>query len=528
MPQTIKKTIRLKSAAVLGVLGSSSVSSLFSQVISFAPTNFVVVEFRLEKGLRDLLFTQEVSVSSTKFWFWHNHADVDPAIGEVRFIDLPIDPETDGLTDVPSNLTAAEIDTARQAGVFLTDLSLSGDSRKLVGVDLNGSSWLTHVEEAALSDSNDYSWFALAIQKYSGTGFVSVGGQTILDGEGNEWREAGAEEPAGMPYLDITYSLDVDDVIEQEIYYTTTDPTTPQNTPSNSVGGHRSNNAVYASSYITDYLSSTEDFIVVDSTTGAPTEAGHRYAQVGPEIVKYSDLTSTMLTGVERAISPLAAYPSSIDPNAEHVRYLDIDQLFDKNPAVGTVQYRCVAVLNRGRATYLPKVSLRQSGNADVRIDIGIEIPRFDSVRGFHSGSNDSAVITDAYFANTNAADGYYQGGAVIINNDTSRVGIIDWFAVDDGVATISLLSPVPIDNGEEYRIMSAPSQIASNDITPPSTTAFFSGFFNDGGENEVSLTDHQNTFQTNDHFYIWIKRTLLANADSSEATGAIIIIEQI
>lgn len=369
-------------------------------------------------------------------------------------------------------------------------------------------------------------------------GSIEVGGLTLK--EGIEWGRATGSDIVTPPLLYVTYSTADENRPIIEMFYTTDEPLTSQKTPSNSIGGYKAFNQVYPTAKLGGPIDSSQTTIPLSSGSPLPTRTG--LAAIGPEIFKYEgiDVTNNQLTSVTRGISP-NAFPAGVDSygNLELINYLHVDQetdsirgdidvhqLFD-TPATDTLlQYRCVAIFHTGRGSTVDfpikdvRVFIFQDLDSDVQIDIGIEVPLFDSHEGRIDAIESEQIFSDSAF------DRFETGlfaGAFIRFPNIPATQIIDTF--DSG--EFILQSPISgLATAQPFTINPAPAQRIVNDFTGPTTNAGRFLGFNSGGSVFVNLIEHGNVMQPHDLFYVWVKRVLKKNADASADTGAIISIQ--
>lgn len=420
------------------------------------------------------------------------------------------------------------IDTS--SNVIATVSDARGDKKQLIRVPIDDNS--------AISTAINYlQGYFIGIRRTDTTRDtrIEVGGENLIYGTGTGWASIGAGEIKGLPKLVITATLADATHVEHDLRYTTSDPTTNQNTPSNSLGGYFSPNEVFTTAQIGDPVSSTDTTILIDSSSSLPSNTG--IAQVGPEIISFEGIDSAnrQLTGITRAVAPLASFPSQTDEFSEYIRYLVTANLFDKRPSSDLVQYRCLAVIQTS-ATALNnvEVALIQNTNEDVQVDIGIEVPAFDAT----SGTAAAAVTSgDTTFTSTSAAvvgktTGYYDGGYIVMDpSGTAFEAIIDSYDEEGGTATFILDRSMPTLNpAPDFRINPAPSQTVTNEKTAPNNNnGRFLGFLSQGGESSIgygSIRENGSTMNQHDVFYLWVKRTFLENKKSSNDTGAIVFIQ--
>ena len=366
---------------------------------------------------------------------------------------------------------------------------------------------------------------------------VELGGSTLLSGIGTGWSAAAADEVIGYPKLVITFTEADVTHVQHEARYTTADPTTTQDTPSNSLGGYFASNEIFTSARIGDFVSSAQTTVKIDSGSSLPSATG--IAQLGPEVISFTgiDTDNSQLTGVTRGVAPSASasFPAEVDQFLEYIRYLVVDNLFDRKPSTDLVQYRCVAVVQASAAVLNNvTISLVQDDDADVQIDVGIEVPAFDATDGTFQKAVDSGAVTfdSGSAAVRNKATGFYDGGHIVIDpSGTPFQAIIESYD-DDGAKATFILDTAMTGYilGTDFRINPAPAQAVNNERTAPTTNSNrFFGFLGDGGSNQIgylALRENVGTLNQNDAFYLWIKRTLARNQKSTPSTGAIVIIE--
>lgn len=437
----------------------------------------------------------------------------------------------------PFSQSAATIDT-RITSTELGTYNVTNNSQELITVELNDVSSfydgvLTHItnktqptvivfaRDSSLTDNN---------------GQMSLGGQLLVDG-GAEWRSILEGEVASPPLLLITYETAEESHPELTMKYTTSDPSEEQDDPSNSVGGYLASNEIYPSADLGESISSSQTTIPIDSDSSLPT-ASSGLASVGPEVFRYSALSESdhSLISVSRGIAPMSAFPAGFNAYqiAEKVYYLhnnsetNLNYLFNSRPSSGLVQYRCIAISNDFTADNFSikdiSVGLVQNSNADTQIDIGIEIPRFDSHTGTADASTTTSVILDSAFSESNGySAGFFDGAAIKVLSGINLFAIVETF--DDGEFILDR-TVTGLASGVNYVIYPAPSQIIINDATDPaSNSGLFLGFLEAGGSPEVVFSEHGTTMHPYDCFYVWIKRTLKHNVKGTDDIGAVILV---
>ncbi len=382
--------------------------------------------------------------------------------------------------------------------------------------------------------SRNYIAFVIRRRKEfeSSNGNIELGGKTLLAGVSGDWRAATGSEVTAPPLLIIQYEIAEKPNPLLSMKYTTSDPTTPQNTPENSLGGHSSSNDIYPFGDIRESISSVQTTVPIDLDSALPTKTG--LASVGPEIFKYTliDTANHRLSGVIRGITPAASFPAGFDSFriAERVQYLhkdtnDVHKLFDTRAASGLMQYRCVAIVNDNSEHDFDLrdafVGVVQDPLSDVQVHIGLEFPKHDSFLGVaEAGTSTTQLVDSALNEAAGFETGFFNGSFITFPTlGLSRVVI----SFDDGqfqIATTAGLGP-----GDDYVIKPAPSQTIANDATAPTTNSGRFGGFSETGEGiAVQLLDHSTTMQEYDAFYVWIRRTLTFNVKSSDDTGAVLL----
>lgn len=517
----IVKTIKIPAKYVYQVQTSGTKLEPFSLGIN--STTWGCMEFQFWGSMRDVFFHNNENIISVGLEYSYNYADMEYPIENLRFIEIS------NSSDPPHNLVGSDIFSAISSGGLYTDQHLFGNLRTENFVDLTDilKDWVqTNIE----STDGTYTWIAIGLLPADllGSGTVSVGGMTLAGGLGAPWQETQSGEFSLPPTLVIEYGIDEQSHRTQEMRYTTLDPSTPQSTPANSLGGFVSLNQVYEETQLGDFLGSDETIISIIPTYDLDNVPSSGLVSIGPEVMKYTsiDKSDHKLLGVARNISPGYSFPSSLEPYPEYVRFLDIDQLFNTNPTDSLVQYRCVAIINTGDPIYATKVFVRQNSLSTVQMDVGIEIPEFDTISGSHTGIAGTTIEDNLTFVSTSVTSGKYDGGGIIITSGIygTTYATIDSFTINAGTATITFEESITIAVGDSYRILPAPSgRIANETVTPTSTN--FLGFLSESGNNQVVLGDHGSEIQQFDLFYLWVRKTYIENADKSDNTGAIIMI---
>lgn len=436
----------------------------------------------------------------------------------------------------PGGSTATNLWSAVHDGVAIQETLLQENRKSSKTITISENSDDSIVETLADCFKNGGS-FSIGIRRKiideQKDGYVELGGKSMLNELDSEWRKASDEEPNYSPRLVFTYNYEPKEQISHEMRYTTSDPTVTQSTPSNSIGGYVATNQVYDRVYLGDYFNSTQTYLSIDSSDSLPDFSG--LLQVGPEILRFTetDSSSNQIQGITRDIITGTGFPSSLDPTPEPIHYLKLDRLFDNKPKDKSTQYRCVAILNSSQfKSKNIRITLLQNSETTT-IDVGIEVPKFESKTASLSttvaeGSN---IITSVSDSVINKQTGYFNGAHVVIDPSGSSINaFVESYDYNNGVAEFildrSLSSTV---SGTTFRINPAPSQIIGNESqVPTENSGLFLGFLSEGGSNSLNFDNiHENQGNLNqyDVFYLWIKRTLKLNSNSSASTGAILII---
>ncbi len=491
--------------------------------------DFAVFEWDFTSSMQSGLDLTSVTVQKVELEFYFRKADEPDLVGKLDFVELTNQPSTRSGADLWNDVDGAST-------TYLSNTT-QGDPKTIVRVTLgsdNSKSASTRLDTAIENNT----FFAVGIKRNAsetGNGYIEVGGISMLRGAGTEWRVAASDEVQCPPVLIFTYRKAGETHVEHSMRYTTSDPTSTQSTPSNSIGGYIATNEVFTRSQIGDFVSSTQTVIKTSENAASVLKKG--LVQIGPEIASYTgiDTGDRQLIGVTRGLVP-AAFPSSIDPFAEHIHYLDVAQLFDNRPTTGLEQYRCVAIRQTTDNTATDvKLVLIQDDTNDVQIDLGIEVPSFDR----HTGTLATSVIAGAKLLTSTTtggrgvvgfASGFFEGGHLVIG--TTYEGIIDSYDDTGGTGEFILDTAFPtggFSGGTSFRINPAPSQSISNDrVAPVENSARFLGFFGAGGSKDISfasLRENLGTMEQFDAFYLWIKRTLKKNVKASSDTAAIVIV---
>ncbi len=554
--QTISKIISIPATNSLAInaLGPISVNSFEQRVRGGGVQDaYMIYEFYNEDS-NNIYFLPKlaaelgtnITVKKVELVFWHNQADLDDPIKSLDFVDIS------GVTR-PLDLSHNTLwnDVRDQTGGKFLSQEIHGLGKVMTTVTLGeaGSSAATAATDMITAGTTEL-WFAVGISRTASStseeGTILLGGNTLLHGEGTAWETADSSEINALPRLIVTYENTSGGSWSQFfMHYTTSDPTTSQATPSNSLGAHRATNEVYVNSQLEDDISSTSTTVTLLSGATLPETSG--MVQIGSEIMKYSsiDNTNKILQGVSRGIVPtLFPTPSSIEPYREYANFLEIDRLFDRRPTSGLVQYRCVSFLYDDTSTRVQKVKaiLVQNADEDVQIDIGIEVPEYDSRTGVTldtvstTFTSDDVEVRNLHRSKGAIPDGsdLFEDGYVVFDpGATDTIAQITSFDISDGVATFIIdrdLTASGFGIGTAFRINPGPCQIISNEIVAPvENSGRFFGFFGDGGSNLVGFNNvkERNDWMINyDVFYLWVKRTLTKNKKTSTDTGALVLIE--
>lgn len=478
-------------------------------------------------------------VTGASIILYHSQAESPIPIGEIEVVSI-----ASGITALTNSALWAAINGST---TVIDTVTISGDQKGKTTIVFDSAAALTTLETAITGAGA----FAVGIRRSTTTtnGQALFGGMTLARDIETAWAATDATNIADPPRLYITSTRAVDNHPLHYLKYTSAaDPSVTQSTPSASLGGYAAPNVVSTRAQLDENISSTQVTVPILTGDSLPSSSTG-LVSVGSEIMRYGGLDSTnnQLINVTRAVVPPFAYPAITEPFPEFVHYLSTDGLFDTKPTSAMVQYRCVAIQQQSDTdaswqTTFPQVILTQNPNADVQVDIGIEVPTFD----VHYGTFQVGVTGGNEFTSNDAdagttlgvieyPDGFFNGGHIIIDPDGSGLGplnhIIDSYEYDSGtgLATFFLEDDLPASEvvaGTEYRINPAPSQVVLNEVTAPNqNTGLFTGFFGDGGTSTVTLQEHNTSMLNFDVFYLWIKRTLTRNKKSGSDTGAIITI---
>lgn len=531
--------ITVKSSALtsVGIVGNGTtnqkftdpfsiqVSGLLNENLSTSFRHFAAYEWNFSTS--DITTPLNItSVSSAKIGFYYQSADAPSPIGLLGVYKI---------TSTISSSATSLYSAINSSTTLLASFQLSGNEKKKIEIDLTSVSDL----DTAVTDQTI---FTIGIRPITVTeeGQVLISGLTMNTGEDTPWEAASGTDISEPPYLLLTCEATPAEHPQHLMKYTTaTDPGSNQSNPTASIGGFMAPNLVNTRVQIVGDVGSTQTTVNVNGSL--PSSPG--LSLVGSEILKYSSTSGSSLSGITRAIVPNFSYPAIVQPYPEFVHYLNVGSLFDTKPTSDLVQYRCVAIQQQSTSSWTtsyPIVILTQDSNANVQIDIGIEVPKWDVHNGtFLSGTSSGNEITSdtadsgSNLGVANYGDGYFNGGHLIVDPNGSSIGplnyTIDSYEFNEGIATFFLESNLPtstISAGTSFRINPAPAQTVLNEITPPNNNSGrFLGFFGDGGSNRVTLEEHGNSIYDYDVFYIWIKRTFIENKKAGPDRGAIITI---
>lgn len=490
-------------------------------------TSFAAIKWTFGSELRDILELNSsdiITVTNIELEFMYQKSNSKLPINQLEIV---------AISD-PAPLSASDLwDSINSSTVILATITLDKNAKTLykanigikdsIGADILGT---------AFKNDGD---FCIAIRRKmideSEDGQILIGGKNLLYGENEDWRLSSDSEVSFSTKLNITYIVDDKDHIQHEMRYTTSDPTTSQTNGSNSLGGFTALNQVYTRVQIGDFINSSQDSMTIFESDDPPTETG--ILQVGPEIIRFGTINGNELSSLTRGVINDQGFPSSLDPFAEYVHYLELDKLFDQN-ITNEDTYRCVSIINTTnfRAENI-RIALIQDKDSDVQIDAGIETPRFETRYGTLSEeitSESTVVLSESDGVRNNSA-GFFDGGHIIIDpNGSAFHAIIDSYD-DNGAEAEFILDRTltTFSAGTEFRINPAPCQIIRNQTTRPvENSGFFFGFFNEGGSNYLSfdgIHENQGSLEQYDVFYIWLKRSIKSNVKRSSSTGAILLI---
>ncbi len=469
---------------------------------------YAFYEFSFSKELCNLFFVNNWLIVDAELSFWSTVNGSSP-IGTVDLLHVSLSDDTTSITAS----SYADLNAAVSTGDLIGQSSLSGTTRRANQANIVAScDAIISTIENAQSD-NDTHYFIIGIKKTEDSvGYAEVGGQNLIKEISEGWVEAGSDI-SSPPEIRITAKFDSPLKATFSMNYTTSDPFTNVSNPSLSIGGYCKNN-IYVSSDIVSGFNKTMDSVLVESIPASSSGV----VSVGPEVMLYNSASSGSV-GISKR--PVGVSGNSISNTERETKaiYLDVDKLFNTTPTDSLIQYRCVAI-KLDSDVYINDISIDvlQKKTNSILVDCAIESPAFDSHNGIHSGDTSDFIEDETSFSSEYPANGKYEGAFVIVENDSSRVGVIDSFTFSEGTAIIHLETPIEIETGEAYRVVPAPSQRITNETIAPEDVSFFG----DGGSNEVLLSEHS-VMQTNDLFYLWVKLTFVQNKKSSTNSGAII-----
>lgn len=400
----------------------------------------------------------------------------------------------------------------------------------LVTVELHGNEKRKHVIDLGETAAGYFG------EVYAGSPFsiamrAGVTGMAQTLGEGMDADQAAAiapvvSAPVDAPHIILEWHSETldSDPIKFNMVYTTEDPTSPQLTPVNSIGAYAAENSVYTENQIASGFGVGDTSIQLLEPGELPaTNSG--LVACGPEVVRYNKRSGSLLYDLTRGLSG-GQLPASMSPANQYVQFLDVDRLFDTRPASGLMQYRCVA-MKLFTPTPVKNIDLLlcQNPTSDAQIDIGIELPSFDCRTGTTTGTTTGNFFTSSTAAVVGLAADYFVGGHVIVDlSGTPVETIITGYESDGLSATFQTDDYLSLTPGRSFRINPAPGYRSPNDASPPTGPGFL-GFFSEGGNQTVTLSEHGNRMVQNDLFYVWIRRTLPDKSNKKSATGAIIAI---
>ncbi len=548
-----KRIVKFEMAATttIGLSGDSTAApGTISELNSFSlavggPDNsrgYAAYEWLIPSSVNTTFGVDDVHNAEVVLYYY-GASEPDP-IEEIEIVEL--DNATALSVIAPTTLWS---DIVAATTVFATVAIKNGEKTRL-SVPVTGTT--TTLQTATSGGTR----FQLAIRrKATGAterGQALLGGLTLARGVALPWRVNVSPEIADPPRLVIYMRTDVAQHSVPLMKYTTpADPTVSQSTPSSSVGGYAAPNEITDRTQVGAAISAADLSLTLAPGSTMPTlSAG--LVQFGSEIAQYSGVNAStlQLTGLTRIVVPPFAYPAIMEPFPDNVHYLEVSDLFDTTPTDSLIQYRCVAIQmtsDDGSVEWVlnnVSVFVVQNPNADIRIDAGIEVPLFDRrtgtlAAGVSAGGNEITASTsgDSRFTVTGFADGFFNGAHLIIDpSGTAEHHIVDSyeFSSTTGLATFFLEdNTTAFAISTSFRINPAPAQIISDEITAPvQNSGRFTGFFGDGGSNTVKLIQHLNISNRvgnpvyeNDHFYLWIKRTMQRNKKNLDDSGATILL---
>lgn len=465
-------------------------------------------------------------VASVELSYYYRLANTLNPIVSVDFVDI--------VTDLsPSNTAAVALFEAVGDGSIYETQSLGSNNKAFTSIVL-GDEYTSTICDEMTDRLIAHSHFAIAIRKSgSGSGAIQIGGQNMSAGVSTSWNASSSTtQSMGLgtsinepPYLIV--HLEGADVthVDFDMRYTTSDPTTTQETPSNSIGGFIASNDVYTRTQLSNHLNVDDTSMSLDSAGTLPNTTT-RLVQVGPEIIKFDTIDSTnfILRGLERGVAPKFVSPATTVPYGEYVGFMDISRLFDKPPLTDRDEYRCIAFVESATSPSAENIKLHlvQDANANVEIDIGIEIPKHQKITSTivsTVASGSSSVVVSG----RTEASGTFTGSMFTIGSFTA---LITGHDLSGSNASLSLASSFTeeFSGGTSCSIGVAPAQrLADRHNAPTGNSGRFLGFINgDGASNEVSLND---IVYSDTSFYVWVKKSDTKNSASKPDSGAVIII---
>lgn len=546
MPNVTRK-IRIPSLSAYTIqkkLSSYSVSTDPTNTVGYTgsnypsdPDNIFYSVFEWE-SLVDVFDTinavePEVIISSVSFDFYYRYADNLPEshslfdLGTESFIkSINI---KYGFGDLPSleatdQLTFNVIDAAS----VLFDIELRGNKKTRKEITLpNTSSFYNNLQTQIRAGGSFFLALGYNETKYSlQNQILETGTNRTTHGTYNQWQEL---EPYHAPEIILTleFPTEPSNFTYFDLKYTTQDPTTPQNSPENSLGGFVSSNSVFESSYILRNFSLIDENVQLNEDSEAP-DSSNNPIQIGYELTNYNNFASDTIYGLtrERNLS-YGKYLCTNDFISQKIFYLDPDKLFNNNPTdENLVHYRCVFLKNVSESVLNSSMTLINPENSDIDIKVAIEVPKFDYANGTLSAavSSGSRTFTSVSFGFLSMPTDHYKGAHVILDQVASSANaIITSFSQNGIVATFTVDRNLPsISGGSSIDIMPAPSHSITNDQSSPDVTKI-SNFISHGESLALRFSDYGNTFFINSGVYVWIKRTIQKNKPLKNNTGSIL-----
>lgn len=483
----------------------------------------------IENTYADIL--QEIGASSilgVSINFWYNLSSDGKALDILKhgfyFDDNPETAQADRIL-------------ADTSVISLGSVVLKGSTQTNISLDLDDLDGFFYDVQTRIGQRSHVTLAFVRSDAYSSSaGSVEIGGTSLVSG-GSDWRAALSNELTSPPLLIVKYSVPEVSQPVLKMKYTTQDPTVPQNSPSNSIGGFASSNEVYPSSDISGSINSTQTYVPIDSNSPLPVQSSG-LASVGPEVFSYTgiDEVGHKLIGITRGLSPRSSFPAGFDSflAPEKVYYLhpnsnNVNKLFDTSPSSRLIQYRCVAISNDDSSSDFSIqdafIGVTQDPNSNVQITIGVEFPQHDAQSGTIDSSSNTNSLTDVTFSSY--AVGFFNGDLIkIFNGSSNSARGSTTISSFDGSGNFILTDSISgMSASDRFVIFPSPSQRIPNDATSPSSSSGrFTGFSEDLSGIDITLTENGNTMKENDVFYVWIKRVLKPNKLSSDNSGAILL----